>query len=181
MPGYQVSAEEDVPYFVTTATIGWAHVFTSTRYFEILVEALAYCRANKGLDLYAYVVMTNHFHVIARTRVPGALSGVMRDFKRHTSREIMRQLQEDGNLTLAKFFSDTPLKRAGNTGAKVWQDDFHPVALADKDRFLQRLEYLELNPVRKGYVDEPDHWHYSSARNRIHEDQSVLEVDLLGW
>jgi hypothetical protein len=30
---------------------------------------------------------------------------------------------------------------------------------------LQKLEYMHVNPVKRGYVDDPLHWRYSSARN----------------
>jgi REP element-mobilizing transposase RayT len=179
MSGYRVYEGEHAPYFLTSTVVGWASVFTSHRYFDILIDALAYCREQKQLRLYSYVLMPNHFHLIARTEEPSALSGVMRDLKRHTSRQIIRQLREDGYESLYDFFNETPMRRPGNTQAKVWQDDFHPIALITEHLYLQRLEYLEMNPVRKGYVDAPEHWRYSSARNRLLGDHSILRLDEL--
>ena len=152
-------------------------MFTSEPYFHILVDALAYCRTAKGLRIYAYVVMTNHFHIIAETEAAGTLSGVMRDLKGHTSKTILRQLREEGRESLLQFLESTPLRRHGNTDAKLWQDGFHPVFLSSPEWFVQKLEYLENNPVRKGYVELPEHWKYSSARNRILGDHSLLEID----
>jgi REP element-mobilizing transposase RayT len=123
--------------------------------------------------------MTNHLHAIASTAGEQVLSDVVRDLKRLTSRRIQRQLQEDGNLALLDFFARTSLKRDGNTEGKIWQDGFHPVHLGEHDRFLQRIEYVENNPVRKGYVQLPEYWRYSSARNRVLGDHSVLEIDEL--
>jgi REP-associated tyrosine transposase len=179
MAGYQVFREEDAPYFVTSTTVAWAHVFTSEPYFHILIDALAYCRKQKGLRIYGYVLMTNHFHLIGQTDEPGALSSVMRDLKRHTAREIVRRFREDNQQALLHFFQETSLRRAGNTEAKVWQDGFHPILLPNQDWFLQKLDYLEANPVRKGYVDQPEHWRFSSARNRLLGDHDVLEIDYL--
>jgi len=42
--------------------------------------------------------------------------------------------------------------------------------------FLQKLNYMHLNPVRKGYVIRPEDWKYSSARNWIKDDHSVIRV-----
>jgi hypothetical protein len=39
----------------------------------------------------------------------------------------------------------------------------------------QKLEYMHLNPVRRGYVDDPVHWRYSSARNYA-ERAGLIEV-----
>ena len=40
----------------------------------------------------------------------------------------------------------------------------------------QKLEYMHYNPVKRGYVDEPIHWRYSSARNYAEEEGSLLEI-----
>jgi putative transposase len=175
--GYRVFHGEDIPYFVTSTVVGWAHAFTSTPYFEIVRDALAFGRSNKGLRIYGYVIMPNHIHLIGQAERGRSLSALIRDFKRQTSRALLRKLEADGRESLVTFFRSTPLRRPGNTEAKVWQDGFHPIAVEDHERFLQKLEYLELNPVRKGCVDEPEHWRYSSARNRLNGDHSVLEID----
>jgi hypothetical protein len=33
--------------------------------------------------------------------------------------------------------------------------------------FQAKLEYIHNNPVKRGYVDQPDHWRYSSARSYL--------------
>lgn len=48
---------------------------------------------------------------------------------------------------------------------QVWQEGSHPQALVDASTFEQKLDYLHQNPVARGYVDDPTHWRYSSARN----------------
>jgi hypothetical protein len=63
---------------------------------------------------------------------------------------------------------------------KVWQEGFHPIAIESERFFLEKLQYLHENPVRKGYVDRLEQWRYSSARNYILDDDSVLMVDRLG-
>ena len=45
----------------------------------------------------------------------------------------------------------------------------------------QKIVYIHNNPVRRGYVDAPEHWRYSSARNYECDDHSVLEIDPLPW
>jgi hypothetical protein len=48
---------------------------------------------------------------------------------------------------------------------QVWQEGNHPQAIASDEMMIQKLEYIHNNPVRRGYVDDPVHWRYSSARN----------------
>ena len=51
-------------YFTTSTVIDWMDVFTRPLYKHIILESLEYCQANKDLDLYAWVLMTNHLHLI---------------------------------------------------------------------------------------------------------------------
>ncbi|MEI9934491.1 MAG: hypothetical protein WDM71_06475 [Ferruginibacter sp.] len=51
-------------YFVTATTVGWADVFTRNVYRDILIESFRYCQQNQGLQLHAWVLMPNHFHIV---------------------------------------------------------------------------------------------------------------------
>lgn len=51
-------------YFISTAVIGWADVFTKVVYKDIIVESLRFCQANKGLEIFAWCLMTNHIHLV---------------------------------------------------------------------------------------------------------------------
>ena len=46
---------------------------------------------------------------------------------------------------------------------QVWQEGSHPEMVGNEEMFLQKLEYIHNNPVRRGYVDDSVHWRYSSA------------------
>jgi hypothetical protein len=48
---------------------------------------------------------------------------------------------------------------------QLWQEGSHPQMIADERMMWQKLEYIHNNPVRRGYVDDPIHWRYSSAKN----------------
>ena len=43
--------------------------------------------------------------------------------------------------------------------------------------YIQKAEYIHFNPVKRGYVDRAEHWLYSSARNYILDDDSIIEVN----
>ena len=55
-------------YFVTFTVVRWIDVFTRREYKDILVESLEYCIKNKGLQLYAWVIMSNHVHLIISSK-----------------------------------------------------------------------------------------------------------------
>jgi REP element-mobilizing transposase RayT len=127
----------------------------------------------KGLRLYAYVVMPNHLHLIASA--DGGLHPVMRDFKRFTSRSVHDLLIADERTTLLSW-----LRSAMESGRRergefsLWKSGFHPQALYSEKVLLQKLEYLHNNPVRKGLVVRPEDWRFGSA-----SENRILEVDPL--
>ena len=59
--------EDAIAHFVTFAIVGWIDVFSRECYKEIFVNSLKYCQENKGLKLHAWVIMTNHVHLIVNS------------------------------------------------------------------------------------------------------------------
>ena len=67
--------------------MGWVDVFSREAYKDIVVKSLAYCQHHKDMKLHAYVIMTNHIHLIIASDT-NAISDIMRDFKKFTSKQI---------------------------------------------------------------------------------------------
>ncbi|MEQ8338504.1 MAG: transposase, partial [Cyclobacteriaceae bacterium] len=51
-------------YFTSTSVVDWVDVFTRRDYKDILIDSLKFCVKKKGLIVHAYVIMSNHFHLI---------------------------------------------------------------------------------------------------------------------
>ena len=79
-------------FFLTFIVVGWADVFTRKLYTDELIKNLQFCQDKKGLQIYAYVVMTNHVHLIASRQNEQALSDLIRDFKSYTSKQFLKLL-----------------------------------------------------------------------------------------
>jgi len=172
---YKITEKEGI-YFVTSTIVEWIPVFSSKEYFEILIETLKYCRANKNLKLYAYVIMENHFHLI----VSGPdLSNIMRSLKRHSSRQMIKHLEEQNKKWLLNQLAYYKKRHKIESTYQVWQEGFHPELIFNEKMLVQKIEYIHYNPVKRGYVDLPEHWRYSSARNFVLDDHSVMEIDPL--
>ncbi len=59
-----------------------------------MIENLKFCIKEKGLSIHAYVVMTNHLHMIVRSEKDKDLAGLIRDFKRFTAKKIYEELKK---------------------------------------------------------------------------------------
>ncbi len=123
--------------------------------------------------------MPNHVHYIVSNEVAERLSGIMRDFNRYTSQRITALLEETKRLDVLAVFRAAAAEEGRGNKYKVWQEGFHPIAIDSEEFFHQKLNYLHDNPVRKGFVERPEHWMYSSARNYLLGDHSIISVECI--
>ena len=160
-------SENDIPHFVTMTVVEWVDLFNRQRYKDIIVENLNFCIKNKGLIVHAYVIMSNHVHLIVRTRNGENLSSLIRDFKRYSAKVIYETLKQDQresrkNWLLWIIESQGEMSNS-NTHSKIWIHENHPIPLDRNNMFEERLNYIHLNPVRAGICFTPEDYVYSSA------------------
>ena len=79
-------------YFVTFAVIEWIDVFTRQEYRDLLLDSLRYCQKEKGLEIYAWCIMSNHIHLIVGKEKEAKIEEIVRDFKKFTSVKICRAI-----------------------------------------------------------------------------------------
>jgi len=155
-------------YFVSFATVNWIDVFTRRCYKDILVDSLRYCQAHKGLELYAWVIMTNHVHLIMGSTKQD-LAGIIRDLKKHTSKQIIKNItenpQESRKEWMLWMFERAGKRNSNNQNYQFWQQHNHPIELTNPTIVAQKLAYLHQNPVEAGFVSEPEDYWYSSAKD----------------
>ncbi|WP_299755089.1 transposase [uncultured Pontibacter sp.] len=165
-------------YFVTISIVQWADVLTRRDYCEIICTSLAYCQKEKNLTL-SWCIMTNHLHLICSSPV---LANTIRDFKKYTSKELYKSIKQNPQESRKRWLLWL-INSAGELSSryekyKFWQPGYYPILLHDNQMMDQKLDYLHLNPVKAGFVEEPEHWYYSSARDYAGE-KGKLDVVLI--
>lgn len=122
--------------------------------------------------------MSNHLHVICRASDGFSLSDILRDFKKFTSKKIIKQVQDDPEsrsswmLPLFKKYCE---HLARDQEFKFWQDGNHPIIISNNKLFYQKLNYIHQNPVKELIVKNPEDYLFSSARNYA-ELSSMLDI-----
>ena len=125
--------------------------------------------------------MPSHFHIILCLHpCKGMVSDIMRDIKKYSAWDILDAIEDDGQVELVKLFRQAAVGISGQR-RKLWMPRFDDQVIRSREMMLTKLEYIHANPVRAGLVTDPVDYKYSSARNYILGDQSVLEVDLEGF
>jgi len=181
MAGYTIANQQSLHY-LTLTVVGWVDVFSRDCYRAILLDSLVYCQKEKGLNVYAYVIMSNHIHLIARTEELG-LSDVLRDYKKYTARTILKMIEdkthpESRREWMLHLFSYFARKNKNNRKYQFWIQNNHPIELSSNQWIRQKLHYVHYNPVRNGLVDKPEHYRYSSASNYL-TGEGVFPVTVL--
>jgi REP element-mobilizing transposase RayT len=150
------------PYFLTCTVVGWLPVFTRPESVEILLGSWRFLQTQGRIKLYGFVIMENHLHFIASGE---RLSEEVGDFKSFTARQLVDLIESHGASTLLRQLRIEKALHKRDRLYQVWQEGSHPQQIETDEVMRQKLEYMHNNPVRRGYVDEPTHWRYSSARN----------------
>jgi REP element-mobilizing transposase RayT len=181
--GYQIKDQESM-YFLTFQIVDWVDIFTRKTYKDLIIDSFKYSIENKGFQIFAYVIMSNHIHLIANSTT-GHLSDTIRDLKKFTSRRIIDTIEEinESRRTwiLNRFrFNATHLK--GNKNYQVWTHENHAILLYSNEFIRQKIEYIHDNPVKAGIVEKAEDYLYSSARNYASLDAPIdISVLVLPW
>ena len=154
--------ETEYPYFMTSTITGWLPVFTRPETVQIVFDSWSYLQRNDNFKIFAYVILENHLHVIASAP---ELPTVIQRFKSYTARKIIDLLRENGAHVLLRQLRSHKLSHKTESEYQVWQEGSKPKQIQNDEMLWQKLDYTHNNPLNRGYVDDPIHWRYSSARN----------------
>ena len=142
----------------------WIPIFTNKESVGIVIDSFKYLQQNSHLKVYAYVILENHLHLIVQS---DDIAKDMARFKSFTARKILDLLKSRNVKTILdqlRFF-----KRADKRDREfqLWQEGIGAKQILNEEMMKQKVEYIHNNPVKRGYVDRPEHWRYSSARDYL--------------
>ena len=81
-------------FFITLTIVGWIDVLNRPIYLEEIAKNLTYCQEKEGLQIYAYVIMPSHIHLVA-ARKDGDLTELIGRFKSYTAKRILKLIAEN--------------------------------------------------------------------------------------
>jgi putative transposase len=178
-PGYVIRNQGAI-HFVTFTVVNWIDLFTRQYYRDIIIENLKYCREHKGLNVHAFVIMSNHVHLILSSET-GKLSDTIRDFKSYTSKLIVNginEINESRSDWMLNHFRYKGFLNSRNDIFQIWTNDNHPEELFSIDFIKTKVIYIHENPVRAGLVELPHEYLYSSAKNYAGMP-GIMNIDFL--
>jgi len=129
-------------YFVTTKCAENRSIFQVPENAKILIDTLFKYRDQHIYQLHEFVVMPNHLHLLLTPSQSTSLEKCVQFIKGASSHEIHKQRSHK---------------------VEIWQKSFHDSTIRDEDDWLEKAEYIRMNPVRAKLVSNPSDWPNSSA------------------
>jgi putative transposase len=145
--------------FLTVTCLEWKHVLAEDRYKDIITDSLTYLAKSNRVYVYAFVIMSNHFHLIWQMVGEHRRANVQRDFLKYISQQILKVMKREKSELLGEL-----LVNAKDRKYQVWERNSLSVPLWTPKVFEQKLDYIHNNPVQAGLCKFPEDYNYSSAQ-----------------
>lgn len=168
-------------YFVTMGTVKRTHVFGRAVVRRILVDCLNTGRILGQYNLYAFVIMPNHVHLILRCLNEYTPSDIVREYKKATSNLIVRQYDAEGNQRVLEYLASCVGRQQKQVYA-VWREEYQAKNVFSPDFLRQKLEYVHNNPVQPHWAlaDRPQDYVWSSAAHYLADRRSLIPLSDVG-
>ena len=170
----------EAAYFVSFAVVEWLDVFTRNEYKNILIDSLQFCQKEKGMEIYAWCIMTNHVHLIFRSIKDQKPELLLGDFKRFTSKAIVKSIidnpKESRKEVLLEQFIKAGKKSSNVSKYQFWRHDNKPIELWSNKVIFQKINYIHNNPVEEGLVFRAEDYIYSSAVDYSEEKRLIDDI-----
>jgi len=141
--------EEGRCYFITSTTERRKNIFSKNENAQILSNILYNLRKRGKFFLLGFVLMPEHFHLLIVPRNGVKLSWIMQEIKKGSARLI---------------------NKLNNSQGKIWLDEYYDYVIRDENDLVKHLNYIYTNPVKRGLVETPEEYPWSSANGEFHTD-----------
>jgi putative transposase len=167
-------------YFVTFSVINWLQVFVKEEPVNLLLDNLVYCIEHKNLRINAYVVMPDHFHAILLDADFDNmnLQTTLNNFRKFTGRKLADYVDSHFPSSITSTLRDI---KVTDRERRFWQHGWHSEGIFFQTFYKQKFDYIHMNPCRKGLVQNPENWQYSSAGFWINGEPGRIPLSVIEW
>jgi len=162
-----------LPHFLTCTVLHWIPIFTRPATVDILLQSLRFLM-DDGLNVYAYVILENHLHMIAQSE---DLTRDVARFKSFTAKRLIQYLEQNKVKPILEQLAFYKKAHKNDRAYQLWQEGSHPQWIKDDEMMRQKIDYIHQNPIERGFVDKAEHWRYSSARS-YEGESNLLDVNV---
>jgi len=146
-------------WFFTATNLEWKRLLKPDKYKDIIIDSLRFLKNDGRVDIYAFVIMDNHLHLIWQVLADLQIEDVQRDFLKFTAQQIKKDLKTNHPEVLELFRVN-----AKDRAYQFWERNALSIEIWSNKVFKQKMNYIHQNPVKAGICAEPQDYKYSSAK-----------------
>jgi putative transposase len=164
-------------YFWTATINNWQRLLEKDEYKDVVIDSLQYLTDEGKIDVFAFIIMPNHIHLIWRVNEPNGKESPQGSFLKYTAHTFKKMLRAEEKGKLSAYKVETE-----NKNYEFWQRDPLAIPLFTLEGAMQKLNYLHNNPLKEHWnlVKDPCDYKYSSARDyELNEKNFPFLKDLL--
>ncbi|MEQ1798332.1 MAG: transposase [Lacibacter sp.] len=156
----QGQMETSLCYFYTDTIHGFKHLLNDDVFKLIYIDSWKYLKAKGLIDIYGYVIMPNHIHLLWMMNGLNGKESPAGSFAKFTAHQFQKMLIEKDTQTLLQFQSDK-----ADRLFQFWKRDPLAISITSKKALLQKLDYIHNNPVQEKWklATVPEDYRWSSA------------------
>ncbi len=158
------------PQFFTATIIEWKFLLKDDKFKKIIIDSLIYLVSNGKIKLYAFVIMSNHIHLIWQARNGYDPDKIRHSFMKFTAHQMLNELKKHDEDLLKKFKVEKK-----DRAYQFWKRNAMSIELFTEKVFIQKMNYIHYNPVKAGLCKFPEEYYYSSA-NFYHGGADVFGI-----
>ncbi len=147
------------PQFFTSTIHKWSHLLKEDKNKDVIINCLKFLVNDKRVEVNAFVIMSNHVHIIWQPLQQYTVTQIQTSFMTYTSKALKKDLLQNKPGIL-----ETMKVNKYDRIYQIWKRESLSIELFTEKTFMQKLEYIHQNPVAAGLVNEKEEYKYSSAR-----------------
>jgi putative transposase len=129
-------------------------------------------RVRYGFQLFGYVVMPEHVHLLLSEPERGDPSKVLQALKQRVSRALRRRSRRKATEQLAFAFKEGP-----EDARAFWQRRVYDFNVWSAKKVFEKLEYMHENQVKRGLVCSAKDWRWSSWSHYARKGKGIIAID----
>ncbi len=146
------------PVFFTATILEWKPLLKQEKYKDIIVSSLEYLVKQNKVQVFAFVIMSNHIHIIWRMNNETNKIKLQQSFMKYTAQQILLDLRKNHKQVLEHFYVG-----AKDRMYQIWERNALSIEVHSNETMLQKMNYLHNNPIKAGLCNEAIDYKYSSA------------------
>jgi putative transposase len=151
-------------HFITCSCYQRRPLLASPERRDLFLAELEQVRRRYRIVVLGYVVMPEHFHLLVSEPQEKTLSTVMQALKLGFARRVLSAQRRSGALKVGEAH-------------RIWQARFYDFNVWSEGKRKEKLRYIHRNPVKRGLVEDPEQWQWSSFRSYAYGEPGVVRIN----